>query len=120
MATPQSLQANFQMTAGDTVALDIQVSDLNNDPIDLDGATGTWAMAKSVEGPAIVTKTVGAGGIVILDPSSDGILEITLLVADTINLLPGVYYHELQIVDAGGDTSTVIRGNITVSAALIS
>lgn len=103
--------SNFEMFSGNTRVLKVTVLDQDEAIVDLSGAAATFVVMRAHGQPAIITKTVGSG-IVITD-AVNGLLEITLLEADT-EPLRGVHRHELEITDASGRKTTVLFGNITI------
>ena len=92
------------------------VRDDAGNPVDLTGASIRWQMAKHPESAALVTKSNNQG-IAVTDEAG-GAFEIELASADT-EALVGKYYHEGEIVDAGGAVSTVLSGNVTIVSTLI-
>lgn len=107
--------ADFTMFAGDTKVIPVTVIDEDGMAVNITGATFTWEAARTVDGTAAITKTVGAG-IALTSPAT-GVFTITLDEADTDDL-EGLYYHEAEMVLAG-DTSTVLTGNMIVEQTLI-
>ena len=107
---------DFKMTAGDTRVIKIAVTTTSGAAVDLSGATARWRLARSVRGSALVQKST-ASGISIDEPT--GIVTVTIAAADTEGFKPGLYYHELEIVDGGGAVSTVTTGKVTMTGALI-
>lgn len=99
---------NFSLVAGDTLLLDGTITDDSGAPLDLTAAEVrvTWALFAPT-GPALVTKTIGAG---IAIPGI-GAIEITLDGPDTAGLPPGFYHHEAVMTDGLGEVSTLWRGS---------
>ena len=111
---------NFEIHAGDDLVIPVTVTDQAGQPVDLTGATAAWQAARGTpekfsKTPAL-SKATGSG-IVLTDPAS-GTFEITLAAADTEGLR-GVFYHEAEVTDAGGNRATVLAGTMTVLATLI-
>lgn len=86
---------------------------------DLTGFTAKWALSRfNAAGTEflttpVVTKTTGGGGIVITD-ATNGILEVTLDVADTSALF-GTFYFELEVVDGSSNPLVVATGTLTIN-----
>lgn len=65
--------------------------------LDLTGQALSWMLKASLNDPdasALVTKTTSAG-ITLTDPTN-GVCTVTLAAADTVDLDPGTYHHELK------------------------
>jgi hypothetical protein len=75
-----------------------------------------WAMGKTAQGPKLLTKTTGAG-IVVID-SPNGLFAVNLAPNDTLLLTPANYYHEFELVDGFGNVSTVARGSLQLQPGL--
>jgi hypothetical protein len=105
------------MVCGDTVQLNMAISDVNGDPVDIAGMLVNWAMGKSAQGPQLLAKVTGAG-IVITD-SANGMIAVTLMPSDTLGLTPANYYHEFELIDGFGNISTVARGSLQLQPGLI-
>ena len=62
-------------------------------------------------------KTVS--GIVLADDYlTSGNFDITLLASDLVNLTPGVYYYDFQMINIGGYAETYVYGTVTVKDGL--
>ncbi|HMN10729.1 MAG TPA: BppU family phage baseplate upper protein [Bellilinea sp.] len=101
---------NFEMYSGDTHHLDITVKNSNGMPVDLTGASITWALYDQA-GTIQVTKT-SESGISLTDPAN-GVFRVTLSPIDT-DTLAGKYRHEAEITDVLGQVGTVTRGTATI------
>lgn len=106
MATKQDVAAKSYFS-GDTLRITFTISDDDGNGKDLTGATVTWALAKRQGSTPLLTKTA-----TLVTPAS-GICRVDIAPADTADLA-GSLYHELQVVDAGGDVSTVTYGTFPV------
>lgn len=108
---------DFTMFAGDSKVLVATAVDNAGEAVDITGAAITWAVARTVDDTAVLTKTSSpSAGIALSDPTA-GEFEITLHEVDTDDL-DGLYYHEAEMVLAT-DTSTVLTGNMIVERTLI-
>jgi hypothetical protein len=106
---------NIQIFQGDTRTLTVTVYDRNDDVTSIAGATGIkWVVYKRTTGTIYLEKSLGSG-ITITD-GPNGLFEIALANADTINLL-GKYNHECEFVDASNNVSTLFTGYFTVTAS---
>lgn len=68
-------------------------------------------------GGKVIQKTTGAG-IVVVEPATSGVAEVTLTAADT-NIEPGNYRCELLVVDQAGLRYTADQTFFAVKPALI-
>jgi len=85
-------------------------------PLDLTTLTIKWALSRFKNGrylsTPILEKSTTGGGIVKID-AINGILEVTLLRADTASLL-GDFWQELEVTDVGGECEVVAVGPVSV------
>ena len=108
---------NFSVPAGDDVDLTFDIDD--DTAIVLSGATIFWNAYEQIQGvpdktkPVINKSSVSGDGIEI-PASPDDIFVVSLVEADTLELLRN-YYHEAKIVDANGNHTTVTIGVMTVT-----
>ena len=75
-------------------------TDASGDPIE----SGAVIDLNSTSNPSQVVKTTPASGIV----------DVTLLEADTTSLTPGTYYIELEGVDASSNSEVFAVGTLTI------
>ena len=107
---------NATIYAGDDVDLQIAVTDAaTGNPKVLTGASVQWAMFRAYKGTVVLTKDTD-GGITITD-AAGGILTISIGAADTLDIRPDDYAHEVEVTDSGGNVSTVTTGHITLKAS---
>lgn len=104
---------NFEIVAGDTVKINISVTDQNNAAVDLTNATVTWLLYKNLNDTAVSKSTTT--GITITNVRG-GVFQISLTAADTQNLA-GMYTHAAKVTDALGNAITVTTGTATIDAA---
>jgi hypothetical protein len=119
-------QQDFEMHSGDKLVLEVTVKDALGVAVNLTGATFKWQLSKldesgsiplpKSETPILQKDDAGLGGVVIFDAPT-GRVNVTLLEANTA-ALRGVFYHELQMVQASA-TSTVLFGKATIYRDLI-
>ena len=109
---------DFTHYCGNFRRLIIPVTKEDGTPLDLADIAIYWAVALKPEADVTeIHKTIGHG-IVVQDPSTKGICEVTLRPEDTARRLPGEYYHEAWIVDADGHPSTIATGTMLLKASL--
>ncbi len=104
------------MYSGDTKNLLVEVTDENNNPVDITGAQSiVWALISGDK--VILRKTLSSGDITILD-GARGLFKIILQAADTLNL-NGQYRHECRLVTADGTSSLIFVGTVKINKAYI-
>lgn len=107
---------NATIYAGDDVDINVAVTDpATGDPKNLTGATVQWAMFKEYKGTVVVTKDTDDG--VTITDAANGELTISLDAADTEDVRPDIYAHEVEVTDGSGNVSTVTTGHITLKAS---
>ena len=107
---------NFTMFAGDDLQITVPVVDeRTGESIDISQATSIkWSLARSVNGPAIIEKTLD-NGISVNTPTSF-LFNIMNTESDP---LQGAYHHEAEVVTSQGFVYTVMSGRVTVNRTLI-
>lgn len=107
---------NFDLFAGETVTLVIDVADKDNndEAVDLTSATGTWVAKRN--GTTLFSKTVGSG--ITLSTTVTGRMSVSISAANTSSA-SGAYEYQCRITLADGTVSTVQTGTMTVLASLI-
>jgi hypothetical protein len=95
---------NFTMLQGDTKYIEVSV----DSEVDLSGATLTWVLTPRNKNDILLTKTL-VDDISILN----GNIRVKLNPGDT-QLFRGRYDHELEIIDAFDNVSTLLQGVITI------
>ncbi len=105
--------ANLTITRGDTLVHRITVKNTDETAKDITGATVRYTVReRTYDGTQVLQKTVGSG-IVLTTPAS-GILDVTLLNADTSALSPGLTYVYDCELTLSGQVQTVQSGVITI------
>lgn len=105
----------IEIWRGDTKILIVSLTGSDGQPLDTQGLTAKWWVARSYrsyEDEILIRKTTEDGGVVM----TAGGCEISLTTADT-DILPKFYYHELKIF-GGTDVSTAMTGDFIVHDAL--
>lgn len=107
---------NFDLYAGETVTLVIDVidKDANDAAVDLTGATGTWVAKRN--GTTLFSKTVGSG--ITLSTSVTGRMSVAISAANTSSA-SGAYEYQCRMTLSDGTVSTVQTGTMTVLESLI-
>lgn len=100
---------DFALYQGDKVTLHITVRDRNGDPIDLAAPAPTaitWAISNSPGAAALVSKSLAAATISIVD-APNGVIGIDVLPADVAALTARCYHHELKLTAPDPHTAAV-------------
>jgi hypothetical protein len=113
----------LEVTRGDDEALTVVVTDpdAGNALVDLTGVALTWMMKRyhdDADDDALLTKTTSAGITISDQTANKGEAAVAIAAADTDDLVPGLYFWELQSV-SGGDVKTLADGRVRVKADLI-
>ena len=115
MASPVH-HPDIEQEAGDDWTIVGTLTDANNAPLDLSSAILEWTLIDSSGNLAI---PMNSAQIVIVPPAADGIININVSNAVTVNLAPGRYTDALRVTIADlKDTLWV--GIILVDADLFS
>ena len=103
------------MYAGEYITLEFTAKEESGSVLNLTGLTLKWSLGRKSEGPALLTKTSGAG-ITITDAAA-GKFKVEMDPADT-QKFSGEYYHEAKAFD-GTRPYTLFAGQITFEPTLI-
>ena len=112
IALSATLNQNFQLFRAEDKVLKVEMTGY-----DLATATDIeWWLARSpYSDPAeiLVAKTLVAGIAVV-----GTTVEITLASADSVALIPDIYYHEMRLKQADGAVKVVMTGNALIRMSL--
>lgn len=103
------------MYAGDYITMEFTAKEENGSALNLTGLTLKWSLGRKSEGPALLTKTDGAG-ITVTDAAA-GKFTVTLDPQDTLKF-NGDYYHEAKAFD-GTRPYTIFAGELSFEPTLI-
>ena len=116
---------NVEHWRGNSLTIEIKISDENGLPIDLSQVDAKWCFARSAQaklaGDIFVEKTNSPGGGITIDPQTDGFnwMFVSLKPIDTENVAPGNYYHEAEVIDGAGNIFTVAVGKFKLQPAVL-
>jgi len=99
---------------GDTKFINIELKDKDGNPIDLTGSTIWFTLKENIKDPdtaAAIQKVITNH----TDPTN-GKTRIVLESSDTQDLQLGSYHYDIQLVDNGGNVTTVLIGRLKVLA----
>jgi hypothetical protein len=110
---------NFTMYRGESQIIFIEVDTSSGGSFDPAGSTFQWWVARSPYSIAnddgvLIKKSTTVGNI---DLVTKGV-NVTIDAADTVNMQPNIYYHELKILLPGGGVSVATVGNMILRPAL--
>src|SRR5262245_52513844 len=101
------------MYIGEDKTVFIAIKDENGDPLDLTGATMEWWLAKTSHSEKTLQKKLGSGLTVVAGTG----VNVSLASADTYDLKPEIWYHELKVTLASKLSVTTV-GNVHLRPAL--
>jgi hypothetical protein len=110
-------QYDFEMHSGDTLTLNVTVQDAAGVAVDLTGATCTFGLSKQDAEGMPKGSSLASPAVTIVNAAS-GNVSVAIAPTDTESLA-GDYYHELQVVDASANVSTVLYGTATIQKDLL-
>ena len=99
--------SNITMVRGDTLALGINITDEDGEPLNVDSAY--FSCKKNYDEPYAFQKSLNDG----ITKSSDGNYVVRVAPADTADLDAGLYFYDLQ-VEKNGDVFTVLIGSLNL------
>lgn len=91
---------------------------------DLTGLTIKWALSRIGSGgefnttPIVEKTSDNPGEIDLVGPATDGIVDVTLVEADTLTL-QGKFYFELEVFDATPEGVVVTTGELTINRNVV-
>ncbi len=114
---------NFQIVNNNTLPVQVQVfaPPIPNKapvPINITGFSIKWQLFQDTGTLPLITKSTLAGTIVITD-AVNGIFNIMLNAADTVNLAQGNYLHEAVTVNSDGNPVTIVNNDPQISAGVV-
>jgi len=99
--------ADTEFHRGDSLTINIAVTDSSGNAVDLSDAQASEYGIFDGAGMQLVSKSIGAGVAIAAN-----VVTVTLDPADTASLAPGLYTHELEVIDALDAVHTVYQGDI--------
>jgi len=104
---------DFSMHLGESKTVFISLLNEDGTPFDSAGSTFEWWLAKTSHSDKLLQKKLGAG--LVLDT---GGINVILNSADTYDLIPELYYHELKIYLGSTGLSVSTVGTVHLRPAL--
>jgi len=106
--------------AGDTLPMEFKVRDKTGRPIDMINAFARFGIAPKVGrtiGDPVVTLTSNSEHVTFGDPTTSGIINVTMPSATLTDA--GEYVMELEVTLNSGQCLTVAHGNLTCLPAVL-
>lgn len=102
-------KTNLIIDQGSTFSTTVDLTDENDDPIDLSTYTGAGQIRKHYTSSTSVPFSVALGG-------ATGSITISLTATQTSNLVAGRYVYDVELTSQGsGAISRVLEGIVTVT-----
>lgn len=101
-------EQDCELYAGDDHILEYTITDENNAPLDITGATITWIAWDGAT--AVITKSTSSG--ISITDAPGGVFRLTLAPTDTYALTPKAYTHGASISIEAGAYMTVATGTM--------
>lgn len=106
------------MVSGDTLDIQITVTDQDGTAVNLTDHTINWALCTNQNTtPPLVVKSTGGYGVTITN-AVGGVFKVALVPTDTA-AFSGIYYHEAVITQPTGEKYTVTTGYMTIESDVI-
>jgi len=113
---------DFSISCGDALDLTVTLIDDTDFP-SLDGTMDvvwqafTQGFGVPTSAIPILSKSTAIGGVTLSGSPSHAVV-VSFAGSDTADLPTGNYYHEVRIIDGGGNKTLVAYGMMTVTLAL--
>jgi hypothetical protein len=104
-------KANINVDQGTTFTTQIDLTDENNDPIDLAAYTANAEIRRwysSTDAAAVFTANTGTN-------TAAGVLTLSLSANQTSNLEYGRYVYDVKLTDASNTITRIVEGIVTVT-----
>ncbi len=111
-----SENSQVYMYKGDDKTLRVTVADQDSIAIDLLDCSLRFSLKALAtdETPLIEKTTVDSAEIAIIPPTSQGIAEVYLIPADTVDLAPGTYAFDVELTTKLLKIYTLLVGTLTL------
>lgn len=100
-------KANLIIDQGSTFSTTIDLTDQNDEGIDLTGYTGAGQIRKTYTSSSYTNLTIAIG--------ASGQVTLSLTPAQTANLVAGRYLYDVELTSSGGVVTRVVEGIVTVN-----
>ena len=103
-----AIKANLTIDQGATFTTSIQLTDQNNEILDLTGYSGASQMRKHYTSSNSTSFTVTL-------VANTGEVSLSLTSSQTANLVSGRYVYDVELTDSSNTVSRILEGIVTVS-----
>ncbi len=103
-----AIKANLVVDQGSTFVTTLNLTDVNDIPLDLTLYTGSSQIRKHYTSSNSVSFTVATGG-------NTGVITLSLTANATSNLSAGRYMYDVEIADSSNSITRVVEGIVTVT-----
>lgn len=104
-------KANLVIDQGSDYIQDLEITDANNNVVDLTNYTGAAQIRKAYSSESYKSFTVAA--------NSSGIVQLTINSANTSSLAPGQYVWDCELTELNtGIVTRIIEGIVTITPSV--
>ena len=103
-----AIKANIIVDQGSTYSTSINLTDDEDNPLDLTNFTGAAQIRKSFTSTTAVSFNVTLGG-------ANGTLTLALSANATANVTPGRYLYDVELTDSSNNITRVFEGMVTIT-----
>lgn len=95
-------------------------TDCDGNAIDLTNYTFFMHVRKTkcADDPPLLDLNTTNGGIAILTPSTDGVIEIRITEAQSEALPTGIFFYDMYWITPSGDKQTIMAGTFTINLSV--
>jgi hypothetical protein len=103
-----AIKSNLILDQGSTFSSTIEVTDENDEPVDLTQYTGAGQIRKHYTSSNSTSFSVSLGG-------TTGTITLALTATQTANLVAGRYVFDVELTAGAGAVSRILEGIVTVT-----
>lgn len=103
-----AIKANLIIDQGTTFTTQLNLTDENDDALDLTNYSGSAQMRKHYTSSNSSSFTVSLGG-------NTGIVTLSMTANATANLTAGRYVYDLELTDGSNEITRIVEGIVTVT-----
>lgn len=103
-----AIKANLLVDQGSTFVTTLNITDSDDNPLDLTSYTGAAQLRKHHTSSNSTSFTVVTSG-------NTGVLTLSLSANSTANLTAGRYMYDVEIIDSSSNVTRVVEGIVTVT-----
>jgi hypothetical protein len=102
---------DIEFFAGEDIDITVPIT-MNGVALNVDDATLTWKMYHILTGIALVKDNADFGGVTINNDNES--ITLSFVKADTEDLIPLTYFHEIRIAKSGAENVLIPQGRLTL------